>query len=29
MKEEEINDVRAHSDIVDIISRYVPLTHKG
>lgn len=29
LSEQEINDVRAHADIVDTISRYVPLTRKG
>ncbi|MEG0265765.1 MAG: DNA primase [Erysipelotrichaceae bacterium] len=29
LNEEQINNIRAHSDIVDVISRYVPLTHKG
>lgn len=29
LNEEEINQIRAKADIVDVISRYVPLTRKG
>ncbi|MGX8834235.1 DNA primase [Amedibacillus sp. YH-ame6] len=29
LREEEINQIRAKADIVDIIGRYVPLTRKG
>ena len=29
LSEQEINDIRAHADIVDVISRYEPLTRKG
>lgn len=29
LREEEINQVRAKADIVDVIGRYVPLTRKG
>lgn len=29
LSEEEINEVRAHADIVDVISRYVPLNKRG
>ena len=29
IKDEEINDIRSHADIVDIISEYLPVTQKG
>lgn len=29
IKDEEINDIRSHADIVDIISDYLPVTQKG
>lgn len=29
LSEQEINDIRAKADIVDVISRYIPITRKG
>ena len=29
LREEEINEIRAKADIVDVIGRYLPLTRKG
>lgn len=29
LSEERINEIRSHSDIVEVISKYVPLTRKG
>lgn len=29
LSEEKINEIRSHSDIVEVISKYVPLTKKG
>lgn len=29
LSEQEINDIRAKADIVDVVSRYIPITRKG
>ena len=29
LSEQEINQIRAKADIVDVVGRYVPLTRKG